>query len=86
MGRRFIDARWVNHYLDLTDARFARELRARQAVVEVALVPVTPDAPLSPVVDVTLVPVCAWCPDFVPTPGVSHGICPACAARLDGRR
>lgn len=56
MGRRFIDARWVNAYLDQTDARFARELRARQAIVEVAIVPVTPDAPLTPVVDVALVP------------------------------
>ncbi len=28
--------------------------------------------------------VCAWCPDFQPSTsaGVSHGICPACAARF----
>ncbi len=30
--------------------------------------------------------ICAWCPTFdptVPTPGVSHGICPSCAAQLE---
>jgi hypothetical protein len=30
--------------------------------------------------------VCAWCPDFKPDPevaGVSHGLCPACEARLN---
>lgn len=27
--------------------------------------------------------VCAWCPGFVPGPGASHGICPACIARFD---
>lgn len=30
--------------------------------------------------------VCAWCPDFRPPvtgeTGVTHGICPACAAKL----
>ena len=86
MGRRFVDAIWIRQRMQAKDDRCARELRARQAVVTVAIVPVTPDAPLTPIVDVTLVPVCAWCPDFVPTPGVSHGICAACAARLDGRR
>lgn len=31
--------------------------------------------------------VCAWCPDFVPSSvnnaGVSHGICPSCAAKMN---
>jgi len=85
MGRRFVDAIWIRQRMQAKDDRCARELRARQrAVVAVAIVPVTPA--LTPIVDVALVPVCAWCPDFVPTPGVSHGICAACAARLDGRR
>jgi hypothetical protein len=28
--------------------------------------------------------VCAWCPDFQPptVPGISHGMCAACAARI----
>lgn len=29
--------------------------------------------------------ICAWCPDFNPAtqpPGLSHGICPTCAAQL----
>jgi hypothetical protein len=33
-----------------------------------------------------LVMICAWCPDFRPgtaTPGVTHGICPACQARFE---
>lgn len=34
-----------------------------------------------------LVIICAWCPDFDKTnpanAGVSHGICPTCAAKLE---
>ena len=33
--------------------------------------------------------ICAWCPDFKPNAlknrGVSHGICPACIAKLDAQ-
>jgi len=30
--------------------------------------------------------ICAWCPDFVSTPGQrTHGICPTCAAKLEAQ-
>lgn len=52
------------------------------ASIEIVTARLTDSQPPPP----PLAVICAWCPAFDPTtqaPGLSHGICPTCTARLE---
>jgi hypothetical protein len=76
MSRRYgrlVDGIWIQKRMNEKDARRERELRAKQPhlfapavvvpVVDVAIVPANPEAPVTPVVDVELQRVATRCPD-----------------------
>jgi hypothetical protein len=67
---RLVDGIWIQKRMNEKDARRERELRATQPhlfapsvvpVVDVAIVPANPDAPIAPVVDVELQRVATRC-------------------------
>jgi len=98
MGRRFVPQSTIDRRVQAKDDRYARELRAKFPSIlrpevfpyaSVAIIPATVSAEdlIARLTDTAPRVVCAWCPDYngldPVNRGVSHGMCPACAALFD---